>query len=507
MNYKTISSFLGTNIQKGSIIFADSNLHKFETTVKEPSSCAGGYSIHTCKICGAYTKDTYTNKTGDGEHWYVWDEVDLSQEPDQDNRYFVRCKICGNKYLFEKYVVEAFLEVENRLNEVIAEIITDDMSDVEKILQVNIWLCENIVYDRVGGENGSHIDRNLKGADAITKGVAVCEGYALMFQQFMRKLNIDNRYVVGTPGDILHAWNQVKLDDGWYWVDSTWDDMPLGEIPFTTLYFLKTGVRAEDEKGGVVCDGTKWLDGILFFEKYMVNDNLSYMNCYDMQSDNKYIFFLCNGEQNPLIDVKKLYDKKFGSLYYPGGAEYKGDIKLFVLKNTDEIKEVFAELKEKEEEPEEEPIDETYAAYEVQTADGTVTVYGKFHDEEASSFFAAENSYRGKFRRIFLDNDEELTDIAKERALQCTVKYDNSVSWSEDDASTYYGYNYEMLDMGDVLSDNIDAAALLEQLKNSSEQRNKIMQMVDGLTGLSIFETKKDGKKKYILVQVFKEYE
>ena len=54
----------------------------------------------------------------------------------------------------------------------------------------------------------------------LFKGKAVCGGYAEAFQEFMHELGIECRAVVGW----IHEWNQVKLDDGWYWIDCTWND-------------------------------------------------------------------------------------------------------------------------------------------------------------------------------------------------------------------------------------------------------------------------------------------
>ena len=56
---------------------------------------------------------------------------------------------------------------------------------------------------------------------------AVCEGYARSFQLLLNMTGIENVFVTGKSGNIAHAWNMVKLDDGkWYWFDLTYDDIP-----------------------------------------------------------------------------------------------------------------------------------------------------------------------------------------------------------------------------------------------------------------------------------------
>ncbi|MCD7927535.1 MAG: hypothetical protein LUF80_01545 [Oscillospiraceae bacterium] len=58
---------------------------------------------------------------------------------------------------------------------------------------------------------------------ALVTGATVCAGYARAFQYLMLELGIPTYYCVGyATGD--HAWNIVKLSDGYYNVDLTWDD-------------------------------------------------------------------------------------------------------------------------------------------------------------------------------------------------------------------------------------------------------------------------------------------
>lgn len=70
---------------------------------------------------------------------------------------------------------------------------------------------------------------------ALVSGRSVCAGYARAFQYLMMELKIPCYYCAGYSGE-NHAWNIVKLDDGYYNVDVTWDDTN----PSTYDYFNKT---------------------------------------------------------------------------------------------------------------------------------------------------------------------------------------------------------------------------------------------------------------------------
>lgn len=64
---------------------------------------------------------------------------------------------------------------------------------------------------------------NQSAYSALVNGSTVCAGYARAFQYIMIELKIPTYYVTGySNGD--HAWNIVKLSDGYYNIDLTWDD-------------------------------------------------------------------------------------------------------------------------------------------------------------------------------------------------------------------------------------------------------------------------------------------
>lgn len=128
----------------------------------------------------------------------------------------------------------------------IADSITDrNMSTREKVKAVHDWLCIHVAYDYDNYLNGT-IPRSSYGIEGpIIYGKSVCQGYALTFQAFMETLGIENEYVRGEATNSSghtggHAWNKVKVDGKWYWIDVTWDD-PVPDRPgivYGYTYFL-----------------------------------------------------------------------------------------------------------------------------------------------------------------------------------------------------------------------------------------------------------------------------
>ncbi len=90
-------------------------------------------------------------------------------------------------------------------------------TDYEKEKYVHDVLVEMVDYDVDAGMNQSAYS-------ALVNHDSVCAGYARSFQYLLQQLGIPVYYVAGISQDSEHAWNMVLLEDGYYYVDVTWDD-------------------------------------------------------------------------------------------------------------------------------------------------------------------------------------------------------------------------------------------------------------------------------------------
>ncbi len=59
---------------------------------------------------------------------------------------------------------------------------------------------------------------------SVVQNYTVCAGYARCFQYLMQILKVPTYNCHGWGGGERHAWNIIKLDDGYHNVDCTWDD-------------------------------------------------------------------------------------------------------------------------------------------------------------------------------------------------------------------------------------------------------------------------------------------
>ncbi len=124
-------------------------------------------------------------------------------------------------YRLNYRIISKFQEKENenleKLNEKVAEITkdTENLSEYEKVQYVHDYLVNNIVYDyEYRGRASPYL--------SLVKGRAVCEGYARAFKHLMDAMGVVSEYESGPSAAGYHAWDIVKIEDGWYYLDPTW---------------------------------------------------------------------------------------------------------------------------------------------------------------------------------------------------------------------------------------------------------------------------------------------
>ena len=83
---------------------------------------------------------------------------------------------------------------------------------------------EKYVYDAIIDATEYDIDASVNQSpySALVNGKSVCAGYARAFQYIMIRLGVPTYYCAGMSKG--HAWNIVKLENGYYHVDLTWDE-------------------------------------------------------------------------------------------------------------------------------------------------------------------------------------------------------------------------------------------------------------------------------------------
>ncbi|PEX86951.1 S-layer homology domain-containing protein [Bacillus cereus] len=113
---------------------------------------------------------------------------------------------------------------------IVSSIIQVGMDDHEKVKAIHDYVVKHVSYDTSYKAYTAY--------EALVNRSAVCQGYALLTYQLLKEAGIENHFVVGTGDGQPHAWNLVKIDNKWYYLDTTFDDpIPDEQGRVTYSYF------------------------------------------------------------------------------------------------------------------------------------------------------------------------------------------------------------------------------------------------------------------------------
>lgn len=117
-------------------------------------------------------------------------------------------------------------------------------NDFEKEVIIHDALCKAVVYD----SEYDYRDKNsvYSAYGALVNGHAVCEGYARAFKLLCRYAGIESILVTGNSRGVGHMWNMVNLENEWYHVDVTWDDLRQEPL-HTYLNVTELYIRADHD--------------------------------------------------------------------------------------------------------------------------------------------------------------------------------------------------------------------------------------------------------------------
>ena len=186
------------------------------------------------------------------------------------------------KYLYNEEQME---KISTRVDEIIAKIIKDDMSDYEKIKTVHDYIINNSKYDVARSNNQRSVYDSALAYGPLFQGYATCNGYTDLMAIFLTKMGYNNYKIATTPEELNnitinsfwtalyykflhgytiqketesntgHIWNAVYLNNKWLHIDLTWDD-PVStdgnDYLFHTYFLVTTESMHEADKGQTV---------------------------------------------------------------------------------------------------------------------------------------------------------------------------------------------------------------------------------------------------------------
>lgn len=96
----------------------------------------------------------------------------------------------------------------------------DKTTQVEKSRAIYSWISKNVSYDIDElNKNGAKF---YTAEDTLRIRNVMCTGYANLNAALHRAIGIEAVVVYGQAGGGLHAWNEIRLGNSWYFQDTTW---------------------------------------------------------------------------------------------------------------------------------------------------------------------------------------------------------------------------------------------------------------------------------------------
>lgn len=138
---------------------------------------------------------------------------------------------------------DEIIEMKNEIDEAEAEYLdtlSDNMTDYDILLHTFQYVIDHVSY-----EWGDH-HQTLYGA--LVEQESVCAGYTRMFQYLIMRQGINVTYISGVlyPSGENHGWNMVKLDNEYYYVDTTLGDGYAANGRYNYYYMMQSYANVEE---------------------------------------------------------------------------------------------------------------------------------------------------------------------------------------------------------------------------------------------------------------------
>lgn len=147
--------------------------------------------------------------------------------------------------LFYKYGSSEIYKMQNEIDAEVNKIfamVSDDMTDYDKIKLFHDILASTVVYD----ESAPNC-RDIYGVFVDKK--AICGGYSKAFSYLCSKAGIETATVTGDADGQPHMWNKVRIDGKWYNIDVTYAVSNESESSYVRYdYFCVPDKMLEDSR-------------------------------------------------------------------------------------------------------------------------------------------------------------------------------------------------------------------------------------------------------------------
>ena len=140
------------------------------------------------------------------------------------------CGFLANYTMSEKEINRHQEELESVTHEIIGGI-PQTNDDYEKVKYLYDYIIATTDYDNAAYERhlaNENVEMTFDILSVFERHQTVCAGYSKAFQYLCNQINIPCTFINGVANNSIatdgHAWNLVKVNGEWYFVDVTWGD-------------------------------------------------------------------------------------------------------------------------------------------------------------------------------------------------------------------------------------------------------------------------------------------
>lgn len=124
------------------------------------------------------------------------------------------------------------VNLNNQIDNIVDEIISDDMDEYEKMNTIASYVLNNLMYDYAAlNDESLATEYNHNPLESALSGLGVCASFAAFTNVLAIKAGLTSYYTFNDD----HAWNLVKLDGNYYYIDTTNADV----IPNVSKYMIE----------------------------------------------------------------------------------------------------------------------------------------------------------------------------------------------------------------------------------------------------------------------------
>lgn len=143
----------------------------------------------------------------------------------------------------------SYIEETNLLaDEILKDIVTDSMTDEEKIYAVYSYVATNTAYDhRYYSKRDEMPYESMTAYGTLKDNLAICGGYSWAVYLLLDKLGIECYNVSGKSLGEYHMWNIIKYEGKYLYFDATYDRGNTPDLGFSRFAMTKEKIEMDRE--------------------------------------------------------------------------------------------------------------------------------------------------------------------------------------------------------------------------------------------------------------------